>query len=47
MFPSELEEMLVQSTEDINSDDESDISTTNVSDFLEDHSDSEEDSDED
>ena len=46
MFPSELEEVLIQSAEDTDSDNESDISSTNIPDCLEDYSDSDEDSDE-
>ena len=42
LFPQELEEVLLQSNEDIECDDDSDTSSTNVSDFFEDDSDSDE-----
>ena len=42
MFPQELEEVLLESDEDIDCDYESDTSSTYDSDFLEDESDSDE-----
>ena len=42
LFPQELEEVLLQSNEGIECDDDSDTSSTNVSDFFEDDSDSDE-----